>query len=219
MARRQVERCAEENRRQRHRRRQNQTTPAMTPVPSAAWPAEQVPRSGSGAPAGHLLDTCWIGRCVVSATDVDRSRPTAPMPDQRSTQPAVVAASGRTRVWTQLTLAPSSRRSTRLPHARLAGMPARMRRYIAHEPRDAAQRHQRATAWQRWQGRIRSPMRPLPRARLDLAGQRRRDDKRDHHRRRSLVHPLSVSGSRRAADAPEVPPGHRPARLTLRRPG
>jgi para-aminobenzoate synthetase / 4-amino-4-deoxychorismate lyase len=37
-------------------------------------------------------------------------------------------------------------------------------------------------------------------------------------RLRSLVHPCRVGGFRWAADAPEVPPGHRPARLTLRRP-
>jgi hypothetical protein len=37
------------------------------------------------------------------------------------------------------------------------------------------------------------------------------------HHFRSLVHPSGVGG-REAADAPEVPPGHRPARLTRRRP-
>src|SRR6185437_13666105 len=35
----------------------------------------------------------------------------------------------------------------------------------------------------------------------------------------SLVHSLPVGGRRSATDAPEVLPGHRPARLTLRRPG
>ena len=36
-------------------------------------------------------------------------------------------------------------------------------------------------------------------------------------RARSLVHPCLVDG-REAVDASEGPPGHRPARLTLRRP-